>query len=401
VSDDVISEDPRDRTERGSRTRFALAAVLVLLMLLLGVLGWFIVGVLQPAGVPTSASLPPGLEWVRSIYGFGPGKGQQFVSPNHTAIGPDGTIWVTDQGASRVLGFNPDGTFKAQLRQPKVMQRPEGITVSAAGDIYVCDFGLGNVVVFSPDGRVLRWWRVEAKDLPIQVAVKGDRAVVTAMSGVYVFSTEGKLVAKWGSRGKADDQLDLAEGIVIGPDDTLYIADTHNAKIKAFTMAGKLLWVGPKGATVAPKKGGMSDAAFDKSLQLPAGMTFDGNGRLVFVDPFSFQIIVLDTKDKGSIVGRYGDSGQSDGHFVYPLGISYDPARDWFAVADTSNLRVQIVRIPGSSSNALAGLRRAASGGPVWLCSVPLLLLLIALAVAFSGRRRDERHSARVKQAQE
>src|SRR5580698_9716947 len=32
----------------------------------------------------------------------------------------------------------------------------------------------------------------------------------------------------------------------------------------------------------------------------------------------------------------------------YPTGIAYDKTRDWFAVADTSNNRVQIIRLPGT-----------------------------------------------------
>ena len=52
--------------------------------------------------------------------------------------------------------------------------------------------------------------------------------------------------------------------------------------------------------------------------------------------------------EDGEFIAKYGAYGRDDGQFIFPSSIDYDPDRDWFAVADNGNSRVQIIRIPGS-----------------------------------------------------
>jgi hypothetical protein len=105
---------------------------------------------------------------------------------------------------------------------------------------------------------------------------------------------------------------------------------------------------------------------------------------------------VFDPKD-GKFIAKYGEYGPQDGQLIYPSSIDYDSQRDWFAVADSGNSRVQIVRIPDSSSQGgpAAGIRRALSG-PLRACLVPLLLLLVLLILFVwrSRRRKKEQQLA-------
>jgi hypothetical protein len=132
---------------------------------------------------------------------------------------------------------------------------------------------------------------------------------------------------------------------------------------------------------------------------LPSGQTFDGKGRLVVVDPFKFRIAIVNPKtgkiarEEGSNgkPGRqafYGEQGAADGFFNYPTGIDYDKTRDWFAIADTANNRVQIVRLPDTGGSIVAPI----VGGfrwPMCVFCIPFILLLIALIVALARRRRE------------
>ena len=45
--------------------------------------------------------------------------------------------------------------------------------------------------------------------------------------------------------------------------------------------------------------------------------------------------------------------------------------------------------LPGSGGSALSGAKRALDG-PVWLCAIPLILLLIAIVLWISKRRRAD-----------
>ncbi|GAB4276319.1 MAG: hypothetical protein Kow0056_06630 [Coriobacteriia bacterium] len=364
----------------------------MLLFLLLVALSLFIVRVLEPAGAPSQEDLPEGLEWIMSIYGSGPSLEEQFVGPNHTAIAPDGTIWVTDTSSARVMAFAPDGTPRRVIRMPAdqadMMISPAGIAVGEDGSVYVAAFGSDLVLVFASDGEMLRAFHVT---LPKEVDVRDDRVAVTTPDGVVLLTTDGEEIARFGARGAGAEQTDSAQGVVIGPDGTIYVADTLNSQVKAFDSSGNLLWATEKGFSNVP--GRAIEATGEPVFEVPSGMTMDGNGRLVLVDPFAFQIVVLDPAREGAVVGRYGEFGGDDGYFAYPTGISYDPDRDWFAVADTANARVQVVRIPGSGGDAMAAVRRSVPF-PLWVCSAPLILLLIALIIAASGRRRrrEEEH---------
>ncbi|MDZ4655852.1 MAG: NHL repeat-containing protein [Coriobacteriia bacterium] len=383
-------------SDRGGRTpgglRGLLIGVLVMLVLLLGGLTYFIVSILEPTGAPTEAQLPDGIEWIRSIYNYGPGSGEQLISPDHTFIAADGTIWVSDTQLNLICSFAPDGSPRERIEfsalspeEPWTM--PKGIAVSADGEIYVCGSNANRLFVVNATGELLRSWEVEQ---PLDCWIAGDRVYVTGAIGVSVFTTQGEFIGMWGGRGKGPAQLDLPQGVVVGEDGTVYISDTLNARVKAFTSEGEFIGMTASGITGGGDQEADSSSSEEEvgtGLQIPTDICIDGNGRLVLVDPFGFNMVVIDT-ESADIIGRYGDFGDADGLFAYPTGISYDSDRDWFAVADTANKRVQIVRIPGSGSAGIMPAVRRAFVGPVWI-AVPLgLLLSVGLVTVLSRKRR-------------
>jgi sugar lactone lactonase YvrE len=392
VTDDRRQADAEHATDdRRSRLRVALVGILLVLVLLLVGLSVFVVRIVTPAGSSEArAAAPMGLEWVRSIYGYGPSAEKQFSRPVDVAVGPDGRIWGTDPSRARVLGFNPDGTYATLIHTGPAasgrgrIRRVEGIATDAEGNVYLADFGNEKVIVFSPGGQFLREWSVP---LPCDLAVRDGRVVVGSIPGVSIFSLDGALISVLGKRGAGRDEFDVAHGIAIAADGTFYVADTQNRRIKAYDSGGRYLWVWPKGMETAPSSG-IVPTSTTTGLQLPTSIALDGRGRLVVVDSFGFDLVVLDVSKTGaSISGRYGKQGGTDGLFTYASGIAYDADRDWFVVADTGNDRLQVLRIPGSTtSQTLATLRRSMTG-PWTACAIPLGLLLLALGVSMIVRR--------------
>lgn len=374
------------------RRRLVLSAILVLLFLLLVGIGWFVLRISQPIGAPSKESLPAGVTWIRSIYAFGNTAEQMLVGPVDTATAPDGTVWTTTNKRV-VVGFGPNGDVRRVIDRP-LSGKPgdfiaiEGISVADDGTLYVADYGKNAIMRFSPDGTFLDEWRVQ---LPIEIDVRGEVVAVAGANGVALFDLDGDLINQWGSRGDDEEEFDLPHGVAIGPDGNVYVSDTQNHRVKAYSKEGRLLWI--KQAKVKDSLRSKAESetidGVRQNMQIPGGMVFDGADRLLLVDPFEFQILVLDTTKKGQIVARYGEVGAEDGRFAYPTGLSYDDARDQFAVADTANNRVQLIRLPNTGGNAL---RRGLAGftdRPLWLCAIPLLLLLAAIIAAVRKRRAE------------
>ncbi len=382
------------------RQRAILGVLLVVLFLLLVAASYAIYRLTPGRGAPTGeGDLPRGITWIRSIYGWGNAPEQQLSSPTDVAIAKDGTIWVVS-GHGTIAGFNPDGSVK-KIIKPKNAGSIEGIAVGDNGNIYVSDFA-GQILEFTPQGQYVELWRVELAE---GLDVRDGKIAVAAAKGIAVFTENNSkvVVQAGGVRGWGKDQFDLPHAVLLGPDGKIYVTDTQNRRIKALTPTGRPLWIlgeapdrsKPGVADVRSQGASMAAAPF----MLPSGLTMDGNGRLVIVDPFKFRITAVDAKagkvarepgknGKQGRLANYGEQGQSDGFFNYPTGIDYDKTRDWFAVADTANNRVQIVRIPGSGGSILAPLV-GAFRLPMCIFCIPFILLLIALALSIARRRRE------------
>lgn len=371
--------------------RSILAAVLVLLFFLLLGLGYIVLRLNQAPQAPKKEDLPEGIGWVRSIYSYGTTADSLMDGPVSADVAPDGTIWVSTN-RNVLASFSPNGQVQNVI-SPPLADRPghfmtiEGLAVADNGDVYVCDSGRNAVMVFNEDGEYQFEWKVE---LPQEIDVKGDTVALSASAGIGLFTLEGDLIVKWGQRGSEEADFDLPHGVVLGDDGNVYVSDTQNHRIKAYSREGRLLWI-----KASPAKDSLSSQAETEvadgviqNMQVPAGMTFDAAGRLLLVDPFEFQVLVSDVDNEGQIVERYGRYGQPDGRFAYPTDISYDPVRDWFVIADTANNRVQIIRLPGSGGSALRGALARFGDQPWWLCLIPLLLLLAAIVVWVTRRRR-------------
>ncbi len=381
--EDVDRADEREY-ERARRTRLILSAGLVILFLLLIAILAFVVRVATPVGRPDRSALPEGLTWVRSIYGWGDAEDEQLSGPTDVGFGPDGTLWVADSARFQIVGFTPGGTLRRILTLGPGAMFPQSFDVAENGDLYVCDFGHDRIVVLTPQGELVREWKVQ---LPMEIAVRGDRVVVGSRFGVAVYDREGNVISYWGSGGSKPDEFDVVRGVVIASDGTIYLSDTQNHRLKAYDERGTLKWVYPSPDEMATfAKESAETTGSRKPFQIPTGMTFDAAGRLLVTDPFEFAIMHIDPNN-GHILKRWGEFGEQDGLFAYPTSIDYDPARDWYAIADTANRRVQIIRLVGSGGGVGAALRRAWTG-PAWACWGPIILLVIALIVAFVGRRR-------------
>jgi len=398
MTDEVLQEETRagsyvtevvtEEVAQSGHRRIVLSVILILLIALLVGLGYYAWKMTVPTSKESIAA-PEGTDWIRSIYAWGTSPATLLRSPVAVTVAPDGTIW-TISNKSTLVGFSPNGTVKNVFPFASTkLKSIEGMDVDSDGNLYLADFGLNKIHVVNPSGKIIREWGVQ---LPMAVAVRGDRVAVAAAYGAAVFSADGELISKFSSRGPGPEQVDLPHGIVWTDDGRLLISDTQNRRVKLYASDGRLQGVFPKSAEQAKRPG--VEASEDASasagpFQLPAGMTRDAAGRVLLVDPFEFAIIALDPKT-GKETDRWGEYGVKDGELAYPTGIAYDRRRDYYVVADTANNRLQVIRIAGSGGNALPVALASAIDNSYCILGLPLLLLVAAVLYGLWRRRRDK-----------
>jgi uncharacterized protein (TIGR03663 family) len=175
------------------------------------------------------------------------------------------------------------------------MQAPRAIAIAADGSLYVADSRNHRIQHFSPSGEVLHVWGTFA-----------DVAQGSAPGGTFY--------EPW--------------GIAVGPDGSVYVADTWNHRIQKFTADGQFLkmW-GVFGLANVPEE-----------MWGPRAIVIDGEERVFVADTGNKHIAVFDTE--GNFITQFGSGGYSAGQLDEPVGLAIAPDRTIY-VADTWNQRVQ------------------------------------------------------------
>jgi DNA-binding beta-propeller fold protein YncE len=123
----------------------------------------------------------------------------EFRYPAFVAVGPDGTLYVSDQMNFRIQAFDPEGNFLhtvgGQGVVPGAFARPKGIAVDQQGHLYVAD---------------------------------------AAFNNVQIFNAEGRLMLHFGDPGTEEGQIFLPLGMHIDESNRIYIADRYNDRIQVF-----------------------------------------------------------------------------------------------------------------------------------------------------------------------
>ena len=175
------------------------------------------------------------------VKSFGQGL---FVRPHGFHIDRDGFVWATDQlgrdgQGHQVFKFNQDGEVLMALGTKGVsgdgtntFNGPTDVAIAANGDIFVTDGHFNSrVVKLSKDGTFLRTWGSKGTgpgqfDLPHTIAIDSQGRVFIgdrSNARIQIFDQDGNFLDEW-------DQFGMVSGIMIMPDDTMYVADYQQHK---------------------------------------------------------------------------------------------------------------------------------------------------------------------------
>ena len=120
-----------------------------------------------------------------TLFEFGGGGAEpgKMAHPTSLALGPDGSVYVSDTTNFRIQQFTADGEFIRALGSVGTgfgqFARPKGIDVDKEGRIYVVDAAFQNVQIFDEEGRVLMYFGGGGNDpgdmnLPTVVTIDYD-----------------------------------------------------------------------------------------------------------------------------------------------------------------------------------------------------------------------------------
>jgi DNA-binding beta-propeller fold protein YncE len=259
-----------------------------------------------------------------------------FARPHGICIGPDDSVYLTDDADHTVRKFSPDGRllltlgtsgkpsdtgatsmdFRTIVRAGPPFHYPCNVALSPAGEIYVCD-GYGNARVhkFAPDGRLLFSWGEPGSGpgqfrIPHGIAVDREGVVYVAdreNSRIQLFSPKGEYVTKWNDVARpcqvfvdAAGKIFVAElGYRAGmwPGTTAPTPDATGGRVSVFDPKGKLLarWGGGLNPTAPGDFFAPHDICVDSRGDIYVAevtMSAGGNRGLVSPDCHSLQKFV-------------------------------------------------------------------------------------------------------------
>ena len=266
--------------------------------------------------------------------GMGPGE---FSYPRAAVATADERIYIVDK-AARIQCYSPSGEFLLDWNMPlKDAGKPTGIGADRNGNIYVADTHYARVMVFDSEGRKLREFGTFGEGpgqfkLPNDVAVDSDGNIYVSESGgndrISKFSADCEYLFSFGGPSEEDEGLSRPQSLLVGPDDSLWVADACNHRICHFAADGRLLSsFGQRGSAVG-------------ELRFPYGVDMLSDGTLVVTEYGNNRVQRFD--QEGHSLGTWGVAGRKPGQLAYPWAAVVSTG-DRVVIIDSGNNRVQVI----------------------------------------------------------
>lgn len=133
--------------------------------------------------VQTQAAYEP----VRTVTRFGE---ETLKNPADMRLGPDGNLYIADDGNNRILVVTQDGDFVRTIGSKKELKSAQGVFVDEDLNVFVADEKGRSVVVFDRDGKVSRTYK-KPTNTPLfgeSASFKPNKLVLDKRGNLYIAS---------------------------------------------------------------------------------------------------------------------------------------------------------------------------------------------------------------------
>lgn len=286
---------------RGSQPGWQLQLLPVLTVLLLLVaVGFALWGgssqVGDPGATPSASPSPSNPPAATAT----PDRG---FAPQHIALDPQGRVYTTDCGRRQVFRIDPRGPVAvAGIRSPgsgfggdggpateAVLECPYGLAFDATGNLHVADTGNNRVRMIDSAGVIS--------------TIAGSGPAGWALGG---FGGDGGPAT--GAR------LRHPAGIAFDAEGNLYIADMANGRIRRVDGNGIITTIAGDG-TFYPRFDGDGGPALEATLSDPQGIAVGGDGNIYVADTHNNRVRKIDPSGRITTIAgtgefaSYGDEG--------------------------------------------------------------------------------------------
>ncbi len=263
-------------------------------------------------------------------------------APHSLAFAPDGSFYVADSLNHRILHLDSTGQVIGSWGSaspgcpypgnppdnspPGTFCEPWGVAVGPDGSVYVTDTWNHRVQKFTASGQAIKQWghfgQGDTPDSlygPRGIAVDSQGRVFVADTGnkrIVVFDADGNPITQFGGGGLDPGQFDEPVGVAVDAEGRVYVADTWNQRVQTLVPSSDGLSYVPERQWDVPGWNG-------QGLDNKPFIAVDAQGNVYITDPEAYR--VMQFSSAGDLLRVWGDYGDTPETFGLTSGIAVDP----------------------------------------------------------------------------